>query len=38
MFANGVRSEKYSKQAMVMGSQVFRDWALKNNHLYTADV
>ena len=38
MFANGVRSEKYSKQAMVMGSQVFRDWALKNSHLYTADV
>jgi len=38
MFANGVRSPKYSKQAMVMGSQVFRDWALKNNHLYTADV
>jgi len=38
MFANGVRSPKYSKQAMVMGSQVFRDWALKNKHLYTADV
>lgn len=38
MFANGVISPKYSKKTMVMGSQVFRDWALKNKHLYTADV
>ena len=38
MFANGVRSEKYSKRSMMMGSSEFRDWALKNQHLYTADV
>ena len=38
MFANGVRSEKYSKRSMLMGSAEFRDWAMKHQHLYTADV
>ena len=37
MFANGVRTPKYSKQSMVMTNKKFTDWAMKNNHLYTAD-
>jgi hypothetical protein len=37
MFANGVRAPKYSKQAMVMTNKKFTAWAMKNNHLYTAD-
>ena len=37
MFANGVRSPKYSKQSMVMQNKKFTDWAMKNSHLYTAD-
>ena len=37
MFANGVRSPKYSKQAMVMTNKKFTAWAMQNNHLYTAD-
>ena len=37
MFANGVRAKNYSKQSMVMTNKKFTDWAMKNNHLYTAD-
>lgn len=37
MFANGVRSAKYSKQSMVMTNKKFTDWAMENSHLYTAD-
>lgn len=37
MFANGVRSPKYSKQSMVMTNKKFTQWAMQNNHLYTAD-
>jgi hypothetical protein len=37
MFANGVRAPKYSKQSMVMTNKKFTVWAMKNNHLYTAD-
>ena len=37
MFANGVRSPKYSKQSMVMTNKKFTAWAMQNNHLYTAD-
>ena len=37
MFANGVRAPKYSKQTMVMTNKKFTEWAMKNNHLYTAD-
>jgi len=38
MFANGVRAKGYNKQAVVMRSKAFKDWAIKNKHLYTADV
>ena len=39
MFANGVRSAKYSrdKQALVMSNKKFTNWARDNNHLFTAD-
>jgi len=37
MFANGVRAKNYSKQSMVMTNKKFTDWAMENNHLYTAD-
>tara|TARA_R100000951_G_scaffold24752_1_gene20983 strand:+ start:223 stop:1317 length:1095 start_codon:yes stop_codon:yes gene_type:complete len=37
MFANGVRAPKYSKQSMVMTNKKFTQWAMQNNHLYTAD-
>ena len=37
LFANGVRAPKYSKQTMVMTNKKFTEWAMKNNHLYTAD-
>ena len=37
MFANGVRAKNYSKQSMVMTNKKFTEWAMKNNHLYTAD-
>ena len=37
MFANGVRSPKYSKQSMVMTNRKFTDWALANNYLFAAD-
>jgi MoxR-like ATPase len=37
LFANGVRSPKYSKQSMVMTNKKFTEWAMQNSHLYTAD-
>ena len=37
MFANGVRSPKYSKQALVMTNKKFTQWAMANNYLFAAD-
>ena len=38
LFANGVRSPKYSKQAMVMTNKKFTAWAMQNNYLFAADI
>jgi hypothetical protein len=37
VFANGVRSKKYTKQSMVMQNKKFTQWAMDNNYLFTAD-
>jgi hypothetical protein len=37
LFANGVRSPKYSKQQMVMTNRKFTDWAMANNYMFAAD-
>lgn len=37
MFANGVRSPKYSKQSMVMTNKKFTQWAMQNNYMFAAD-
>lgn len=37
MFANGVRSPKYSKQALVMTNRNFTQWAMTNSYLFAAD-
>jgi hypothetical protein len=37
MFANGVRSPKYGKQAMVMTNTAFTQWARNNGYLFAAD-
>ena len=37
MFANGVRSTKYSKQSLVMTNRKFTDWAMANNYMFAAD-
>jgi hypothetical protein len=37
LFANGVRSEKYSKRAMVMTNAKFTKWAMDNNYMFVAD-
>lgn len=37
MFANGVRSPRYNKQAMVMTNKKFTNWAMQNNYLFGAD-
>ena len=37
VFANGVRSEKYTKRSMVMTNKKFTQWAMDNNYLFTAD-
>lgn len=37
LFANGVRSPKYSKQSMVMTNTKFTRWAMANNFLFAAD-
>jgi len=38
MFANGVRTPKYSKQPMVMTNTKFTNWAMQNSYLYAADI
>lgn len=40
MFANGVRTNKYDskRQAAVMLSAKFRNWAMANNYMFAADV
>lgn len=37
MFANGVRSEKYSKRGVVMKNKKFAKWCIDNNHMFAAD-
>lgn len=37
LFANGVRSPKYSKQALVMTNTKFTAWAMQNNYMFAAD-
>lgn len=37
MFANGVRSPKYSKQGVVMTNKKFTEWAMTNNYMFAAD-
>ena len=37
MFANGVRSPKYSKQSMVMTNKKFTEWAMQNNYMFAGD-
>jgi hypothetical protein len=37
MFANGVRSDKYTKRSMVMTNSKFTKWALANNYMFTSD-
>lgn len=37
MFANGVRSAKYGKQALVMTNKAFTAWAMSNSYLFAAD-
>lgn len=38
MFANGVRSPKYSKQSLVMTNAKFTEWARMNGYLFAADI
>lgn len=40
MFCNGVRAPKYNaeKRAFIMQNQKFMQWALKNNHMFAADI
>ena len=39
LFANGVRSSKYSKdkQSLVMQNKQFTQWAMDNNYMFAAD-
>jgi len=37
MFANGVRSPKYGKQALCMTNKAFTQWAMANSYLFAAD-
>ena len=37
MFANGVRAPKYAKQAMIMTSKTFTQWAMAHGWLFSAD-
>jgi hypothetical protein len=37
LFANGVRSPKYSKQTLVVTNTKFTAWALQNNYMFAAD-
>lgn len=38
LFAKNVSSVKYAKQSMVMSHAAFREWALKNNYMFSADI
>lgn len=37
MFANGVRTPKYSKRSMVMTNKMFTQWCVANNYMFAAD-
>ncbi len=37
LFANGIKSPKYSKRSMVMTNKKFTDWARVNNYMFSAD-
>jgi energy-coupling factor transporter ATP-binding protein EcfA2 len=37
LFANGVRTPKYSRQGLVMTNAKFTKWALANNYLFASD-
>lgn len=37
LFANGVRSPKYSKQALVLTNKLFTQWAMRHNYMFAAD-
>ncbi len=37
MFANGVRTPKYSKQSLVMTNKKFTQWAMDNNYMFASD-
>ena len=37
MFANGVRSEKYSKRSMMMNNNKFKKWAMQHTYMFAAD-
>ena len=37
LFANGVRSHKYSKQSMVLTNKAFTAWAMAKGYLFAAD-
>lgn len=38
MFANGVRTPKYSKRSMVMTNAKFTKWCVANNYMFSADI
>ena len=38
MFANGVRSPKYSKRSMVMTNAGFTKWSVANNYMFSSDL
>jgi len=37
LFANGVRSPRYNKAAMIMTNKLFTSWAMENNYLFGSD-
>lgn len=37
LFANGVRSPNYNKQAVVMTNKKFTQWAMQHNYMFAAD-
>ena len=37
LFANGVRHADYEHRALIMNRKAFGQWALKNNHMFSAD-
>ncbi len=38
LFVNNVREKGYTKQSMVMNNKKFTEWAMKNNHMFAADI